>query len=94
MNNIFENAKFGDVYWTAPEPKNGFPNGRPALFSRFLKDDANGSLWAILYLDRSFCEINVTLDGRYFDWVNGKMKFWDDKEYPFIVGRKRKEDKI
>ena len=85
--NIFEGAKFGDMYRTAPEPEMGYPEGRGAIFSHLCEDET-GYMWAMLYLERSCCLINVSLDGMYFDWLDGKQRFWDFGPQPFIVGRK------
>lgn len=79
MKNIFNNSYFGKPYKTI--------DGRKALFSRFVGNE--NERYAILYLEHSYAEIWCTLDGRYFDWVGDKQKFWYDT--PYIVSEWHEE---
>lgn len=79
MSELFHDTYFGKPYKTKDNHK--------ALFSRFVGNE--NERYAILYLDRSYAEIECTLDGRFYDCVGGKPKFWHDT--PYIVSEWQEE---
>ena len=66
---LFNGAHFGDKYITR--------DGKVALFSRFCYDASMDFFFCVLYVEGSYCEIEVNLDGDIIRWNAKQGQYMD-----------------
>lgn len=64
---LFNGAKFGDKYTTR--------DGKVALFSRFCYVDSMDFYFCVVYVQGSYCEIEVNLDGDIIRWYDRQRQY-------------------